>query len=70
MSVEEGPDEAGEDIALSSPEEGAQEAHHDFLDDITQIYLNDIGASPLLTPEQEQTMAAPWLPAITPHGRR
>ncbi|MFY9327923.1 MAG: RNA polymerase sigma factor RpoS [Georgfuchsia sp.] len=46
-----------EGIALSVPEEGAQSAEHDFLDDITQIYLNEIGASPLLTAEQEQTLA-------------
>ncbi|CAG4882962.1 RNA polymerase, sigma S (sigma 38) factor [Georgfuchsia toluolica] len=46
-----------EGIALSVPEEGAQSAEHDFLDDITQIYLNEIGASPLLTAGQEQTLA-------------
>ena len=46
-----------EEIALSVPDEGAADAEHDFLDDITQIYLNDIGASPLLTAEQEQTIS-------------
>jgi len=51
------PEEEIEDIALSAPEEGTQSAELDFLDDITQIYLNDIGASPLLTAEQEQVLA-------------
>jgi len=46
-----------EEIALSVPDEGAADAEHDFLDDITQIYLNDIGGSPLLTAEQEQTIS-------------
>ena len=57
MSDNETPEEETEDIALSVPEEGAQNADVDFLDDITQIYLNDIGASPLLTAVQEQALA-------------
>lgn len=46
-----------EELTLSVPEEGAQSAEADFLDDITQIYLNDIGGSPLLTAEQEQALS-------------
>jgi RNA polymerase nonessential primary-like sigma factor len=57
MSDNETPEEEAEDLALSVPEEGAQNAEMDFLDDITQIYLNDIGASPLLTAGQEQALA-------------
>ncbi len=29
----------------------------DFLNDVTQLYLNEIGANPLLTPEQEGTLS-------------
>ncbi|MBK6974611.1 MAG: RNA polymerase sigma factor RpoS [Sterolibacteriaceae bacterium] len=29
----------------------------EFLNDVTQLYLNEIGANPLLTPEQERTLS-------------
>src|SRR5262245_58777898 len=29
----------------------------EFLNDITQLYLNEIGANPLLTPEQEASLS-------------
>ena len=35
--------------------EAAPAAEPGFLNDVTQIYLNEIGANPLLTPEQELT---------------
>ena len=44
-------------MLFRSPEpavpEPAPSAEPDFLNDVTQIYLNEIGANPLLTPEQE-----------------
>lgn len=46
------PDEAATD-AGDSGEGGEVE----FIDDVTQLYLNDIGASPLLTARQEVTLA-------------
>lgn len=51
MSDEGLPDD-GELVEPASPEfEPAAEP--EFLNDVTQIYLNEIGANPLLTPEQE-----------------
>ena len=46
-----------EEPPSSAAEEATQSAEEEFLDDITQIYLNEIGGSPLLTAEQEQKLA-------------
>ena len=37
--------------------EAAPAGEPEFLNDVTQIYLNEIGANPLLTPEQELSYA-------------
>lgn len=44
--------EEGE-VAEPAVPEPAPAAEPEFLNDVTQIYLNEIGANPLLTPEQE-----------------
>jgi RNA polymerase nonessential primary-like sigma factor len=44
--------EEGEMAEPAAPEPGPV-AEPEFLNDVTQIYLNEIGANPLLTPEQE-----------------
>ena len=44
------PDTQTQDLPLDVPQVGVGA---DFLNDITQIYLNEIGQSPLLSPEQE-----------------
>jgi RNA polymerase nonessential primary-like sigma factor len=44
------PDTRTRELPLDVPETGVGA---DFLNDITQIYLNEIGQSPLLTPAQE-----------------
>ena len=56
--------DAEEDIldALASPEvndsaTGSASARSGFLNDVTQLYLNEIGANPLLTAAEEQTLA-------------
>ena len=41
------------DFAEPATPELAPVAEPEFLNDVTQIYLNEIGANPLLTPEQE-----------------
>ena len=41
------------DFAEPAAPELAPVAEPEFLNDVTQIYLNEIGANPLLTPEQE-----------------
>ena len=48
-------DESLQEEELPEPAvpEPAPSAEPDFLNDVTQIYLNEIGANPLLTPEQE-----------------
>ena len=43
--------EIGEAIVLPEPESIPPEI--ELLEDVTQLYLNEIGAKPLLTPEQE-----------------
>lgn len=43
--------EGAETVALPEPELVAPEI--ELLEDVTQLYLNEIGAKPLLTPEQE-----------------
>ncbi len=44
--------EEGE-VAEPAASEPAPAAEPEFLNDVTQIYLNEIGANPLLTAEQE-----------------
>ncbi|MBS3916993.1 MAG: RNA polymerase sigma factor RpoS [Sulfuritalea sp.] len=44
--------EEGE-LAEPAVPESAPHAEPEFLNDVTQIYLNEIGANPLLTPEEE-----------------
>ena len=41
----------------SAPIEVAEAPEAEFLGDATQLYLNEIGANPLLTPEEELAMA-------------
>lgn len=53
MSEESVPGEDREDLLPSVIDDPAQSAESDFLDDITQLYLNEIGASPLLTAAEE-----------------
>lgn len=48
--------EEGE-LAEPAAFEPAPPAEPEFLNDVTQIYLNEIGANPLLTPEQELTFS-------------
>lgn len=55
MSEEVLPGE-GEPTEASTPE-AAPAGEPEFLNDVTQIYLNEIGANPLLTPEQELSYA-------------
>ena len=55
MSSEEG--EALPEPATEEEIVVAEDAELDFLDDITQLYLNEIGASPLLTADEEKTLA-------------
>lgn len=43
--------ESGGPVPLSEPEAAAPEI--ELLEDVTQLYLNEIGAKPLLTPEEE-----------------
>ena len=53
-------DEEGEELLPPAAEEEsgvAEEAEQEFLDDITQLYLNEIGTSPLLTADEEKTLA-------------
>ena len=52
-------DEPQELAALPGPEPVAEVSSPDteFLNDVTQLYLNEIGANPLLTPEQEGTLS-------------
>ena len=44
------PDTRTQDLPLDVPVVGVGA---DFLNDVTQIYLNEIGQSPLLSPQQE-----------------
>ncbi|MBS1197357.1 MAG: polymerase, sigma 38 subunit, RpoS [Proteobacteria bacterium] len=39
--------------ALPEPETGAISSEVEFFEDVTQVYLNEIGAKPLLKPEEE-----------------
>jgi RNA polymerase nonessential primary-like sigma factor len=45
------------ELAGASVPVAATAAEPDFLNDVTQLYLNEIGANPLLTPEQELAYA-------------
>ncbi len=47
--------EAG--TAENPPHEAAEAPHTDFLNDVTQLYLDDIGANPLLHADEELTLA-------------
>ena len=50
-----------EELACDGEAAGAEEAapriEDEFLDDVTQIYLNEIGATQLLTPQEELSLA-------------
>lgn len=54
-------EDEGDEVVLPLPAEdvasGPEEAELEFLDDITQLYLNEIGASPLLTADQEKALS-------------
>ena len=54
-------EDEGDEVVLPLPAEdvasGPEEAELEFLDDITQLYLNEIGASPLLTADQEKSLS-------------
>lgn len=54
-------EDEGEDVVLPLQAEehpiAPEEAELEFLDDITQLYLNEIGISPLLTADEEKTFA-------------
>lgn len=54
MNDEGFPDEGEEDPAAEADSAGGEV---DFIEDVTQIYLNDIGAGPLLTPAEELALA-------------
>lgn len=41
----------------TAPSSSRRVVETEVLDDVTQLYLNDIGANPLLTPEQERELA-------------
>ena len=41
------------EAALPEPETGAISSEVEFFEDVTQVYLNEIGAKPLLKPEEE-----------------
>jgi RNA polymerase nonessential primary-like sigma factor len=45
------------DTATDGEAEGVEPAEEEFLDDITQLYLNEIGASPLLKAAEEVDLA-------------
>ena len=51
--------------AAQEEQEEARELYGEdgFLDDITQLYLNEIGATPLLSPEEELALARARAPA-------
>ena len=42
----------------------------ELLEDVTQLYLNEIGAKPLLTPDDELATARLCAPGISRRGRR
>ncbi|HZV55305.1 MAG TPA: RNA polymerase sigma factor RpoS [Rhodocyclaceae bacterium] len=55
-------DDAFPDDAFAEPENGSNEADNaggevEFIDDVTQLYLNDIGGSSLLSPREELALA-------------
>ncbi|MDP2195429.1 MAG: RNA polymerase sigma factor RpoS [Rhodocyclaceae bacterium] len=59
MIVPEDNEDTGDSPPLTGEPEGIHDPAHDvtgeegFLDDVTQLYLREIGATPLLTPPQE-----------------
>ncbi|MBP6096183.1 MAG: RNA polymerase sigma factor RpoS [Methyloversatilis sp.] len=56
-SVEDDVDASDIEATDSAPIEVAEAPEAEFLGDATQLYLNEIGANPLLTPEEELAMA-------------
>jgi len=61
VSENESEERLDEEIAFdgdaAGAEDGAPRAEDEFLDDVTQIYLNEIGATRLLTPQEELSLA-------------
>jgi len=61
------PDTRTRELPLDMPVVGVGA---DFLNDVTQIYLNEIGQSPLLTPARSSNTRAPTATATSKRGRR
>jgi len=68
----EAPEEPAEIEEAQPPElgEAAVAEVHDFQIDVTQLYLNDIGQSALLTPEQEVALARRTRDGTSRRGRK
>jgi RNA polymerase nonessential primary-like sigma factor len=43
--------------AVEAEEVGGEGGEVEFVDDVTQLYLNELGASPLLSPKEEQSLS-------------
>jgi RNA polymerase nonessential primary-like sigma factor len=57
MNENDFPDEIVEDVDADEIEAVDATADVEFIDDVTQLYLNELGGSPLLTAKEEVTLA-------------